>query len=171
MPGIDEGDILDYQIFEIRETDTCETLYYKVSVVVKYMLSRTIPKLLNGDLVPTKQVGMPSYFSKRVPEDGEIDWTTSVFDIYNLIRAVTFPYPGAFTFYKGKKIMIWAAQVWDTMLDFYKDKEYGEVVEIFNDKYVVKCYDGLLLITASEDAEVFEGKTYTNGKYDDLLFL
>lgn len=160
VPGIDEGAILDYQIFEITDHDTCQTLYYKVSASVKYMLARTLPRLLRGELISSEQKGKPDYFPKRTPEDGQICWNDSVFDIYNLIRGVTRPYPGAFTTFNDNKIMIWKAQVWDTMLDFYKDREYGEVVETFGTDYVIKCYDGLLLVTDHEDTDVFENKIY-----------
>jgi methionyl-tRNA formyltransferase len=159
-PGVDEGAVLDYQIFEIQDQDTCQTLYYKVSVAVKHMLIRVLPKLLNDEVVLSEQKGKPSYFLKRTPEDGQINWNDSVYTINNLIRAITNPYPGAFTVYNGNQIMIWSAQIWDTMLDFYKDREYGEIVEVFGTDYVVKCYDGLLLITDHEDKNVFETKIY-----------
>lgn len=159
-PGTDDGDILDYSIFEIRDQDTCRTLYYKVSVVVKHMLVRTIPKLLCNSIEPLKQIGAPSYFEKRLPEDGLINWTKSVYEINDLIRAVAHPYPGAFTEYRGIKIMIWKAQVWDTFIDFYKGNKYGSVVEVFDSSFVVKCYDGLLLITEHDDRDVFKNKDY-----------
>ena len=44
------------------------------------------------------QRGQPTYYEKRVPEQGKINWNNSLNDIYNLVRAVTYPYPGAFTF-------------------------------------------------------------------------
>ena len=159
-PMMDEGDILDYHIFEIREQDDCQTLYYKVSVSVKYMLARTIPKLLDNSLSPTPQIGDSSYYPKRTADDGRIDWTKSIYEINNLIRAVTHPYPGAFTECDTTKIMIWRAQIWDTFIDFYKNNSYGSIVEIFGTSFVVKCYDGLLLITEHDDTNVFKNKTY-----------
>ncbi len=159
-PGIDNGDIIDHQIFQINDIDTCKTIYYKVSVSVKYMLLRSIPKLLDGSLIFKKQVGIPTYFDKRVPEDGRINWSSDVSDVYNLVRGITKPYPGAFTEDKGKKIMIWSSQIWDEFLDFYNNKEYGEIVEVFDNDFVVKCYGGLLLITEHDDDDVFIGKIY-----------
>jgi len=49
------------------------------------------------------------YFGGRKPEDGRIDWSKSAVEIYNLIRGVTHPYPGAFTELNGKKVVIWSA--------------------------------------------------------------
>jgi methionyl-tRNA formyltransferase len=50
-----------------------------------------------------------SYFGGRKPADGLIDWTRSAVGIYNLIRGVTHPYPGAFTYLDGKKVLVWQA--------------------------------------------------------------
>jgi len=162
--GVDDGDIIDYQIFQINESDTCKTLYYKVSVSVKHMLLRSIPKLLDGTIELSKQVGTPTYFNKRTPKDGEISWENPISDTYNLIRGITKPYPGAFTMYGDTKIMVWKTQIWDEVLDFYKDNEYGEVVEIFNNDFVVKCYGGLLLVTDHDDTNLYKGKVYKNKK-------
>jgi methionyl-tRNA formyltransferase len=158
---VDSGDVIDLQQFEINEFDDCNTLYYKVETVVKYMLVRSIPKLLNGTLIPIKQEGISSYYEKRSFQDGEIYWNKSIYEIYNLIRGVTKPYPGAFTVYNGSKIMIWKAQIWDTIIDFYYEKSYGEIVEIFElNVFVVKCHDGLLLITEHDDSNIFVGKKF-----------
>lgn len=159
-PDIDNGDIIDYQMFQINSEDTCQTLYYKVSASVKRMLLRSIPKLLDGTLIPKKQIGQPTYFEKRVPEDGKINWSDDIEVTRNLIRGVTKPYPGSYTEYNGQKILIWKAQIWDEFMDFYKDNKYGEIVEIFDDNIVVKGYGGLLLITDHEDDNVFIGKKY-----------
>jgi len=165
--GVDDGDVIDYQICQINEFDTCKTLYYKVSVSVKHMLLRSIPKLLDGSIKYIKQVGEPTYFDKRTPNDGKINWNSSISDTYNLIRGVTEPYPGAFTTYGDDTIMIWKAQIWDEFLDFYKDKKYGEIVEVFGGEFVIKCYGGLLLVTEHNDGNLFVGKIYTK-KYDRI---
>ncbi len=159
-PGIDDGDIIDYQIFQINEYDDCKTLYYKVSVSVKRMLLRSIPKLLKGDFNFIKQVGNPTYFEKRTPSDGKIIWSSPVQDIQNLIRGVTRPYPGAFTEYNEIKIKIWKSQIWDELLDFYRENSYGEIVEVFGNEFVIKCYGGLLLVTEHEDLNIYVGKKY-----------
>ena len=170
--GVDSGDIIDTQIININDWDDCKTLYQKVAIVVKSMLVRSIPKLLTGELIPKKQIGEPTYHPKRTPEDGIINWEEDVDDIYNLIRAVTRSYPGAFTMYNDEKIMIWKAQIFDSrkhchdwhyskdLLNYYQDRQNGEIVEVFDNEFVVKCKNGLLLITEHEDKSVFKGKQY-----------
>lgn len=158
--GTDSGDIIDYQMFDISDRDDCKTLYYKVSASVKRMYARSIPKILDGSLCAMKQVGEPTYYDKRTADDGIINWNGSVYDTDRLIRAVTKPYPGAFTLFEGKKIFIWKAQVWDTQLDFYYHNNYGEIVEVFGNEFVVKCSEGLLLVTEHDDSCVYVGKLY-----------
>ena len=96
-PGIDDGDIIEYGHFQINCHDTIKTLYMKYSIVVKRMLGECIPKILDGSVELTAQVGAPEYYPKRTPEDGAIDWEKSdLGQIYNFIRAQSSPYPGAF---------------------------------------------------------------------------
>ena len=146
-PGIDDGDIIDHIDFDINEWDDCQTLYYKVAVGVKRMYLRTIPRLIAGTAEHHKQIGEASYYPKRTPEDGMITWTQSVFAVYNLIRGVTRPYPGAFALRSGVRLPIWQAQPWDTRLT-YHGVEPGQVVEVFQTgDFAVTCFDGLLLVT------------------------
>ena len=48
---------------------------------------------------------------RRKPEDGIIDWTKTAKNCYDWIRALTHPYPGAFTYWKGRKILIWESRI------------------------------------------------------------
>ncbi len=146
-PGIDDGEIVDFIEFDINDWDTCKTLYYKVAVGVKRMYLRTLSKLVAGEVTRLKQIGEPSFYPKRTPEDGRIDWNQSLFAIHNLIRGVTRPYPGAFAERGGVRTIIWQAQPWDTRLTYY-GLEPGQVVEVFQTgDFVVNAYDGLLLVT------------------------
>ncbi len=152
-PGMDDGDVFSFQDFDINDYDNIRTLYYKVAIATKKMLLNNLKKICSGDLKFIKQQGKPSYYPKRNIEDGEIDWQKmDIIEIYNLIRATTHPYPGAFDIIEGKKRIIWEAVPFDTRLT-YADKAYGEIVEYFNDDLVINCLGGLLLIT---DYEIIE---------------
>jgi len=145
-PGIDDGDIFHYEMFDITPWDDCKTLYYKNSIITKRVLLKFIPKLLSGDYNLFPQKGLPTYYPKRVPEDGKISWDATVFEIYNFIRAQTKPYPGAYSYIISKKIYIWEAIPFDTRIS-YPDAQIGEIVEIFNKgEYIVNCNSGLLMI-------------------------
>jgi methionyl-tRNA formyltransferase len=75
-------------------------------------MRRTYP-LLRMDAAPRirQDHSRASYFGGRTPEDGRIDWRQPAGQIYNLIRAVTHPFPGAFTSWRDKKIFLWSASV------------------------------------------------------------
>jgi len=158
-PDIDDGNIIDYKNVNINHWDNCKTLYYKISIIVKQMYLENIPKILNNKCESFKQSGEPTFYLQRTPEDGKINWQKSVKEIYNLIRAVTEPYPGAFTYLGPEKIYIWEAYPFDNNI-IYQGKKYGEIVEVFNEEYIINCVDGLLLVKRSNLKIPYIGDIY-----------
>ena len=149
-PKIDDGDIVYHETFDINEWDTCKTIYYKTSVVMKRALLKLIPNILSNNFSRTPQSGEPSFYPKRTPDDGLIDWNKPLKEIHNFVKALAKPYPGAFSFIDKQKIMIWEAQPFDRKITF-SDAKLGEIVEKFSTgDFVVKCNDGTLLITEYE---------------------
>ena len=106
----DAGDIIAQKEVEIAFDDTAHSLFLKLADAARLLMRDTLPKLLAGEFPREAQKGTSSYFGGRRPEDGLIDWSHDALTIYNLIRAVTHPYPGAFTFFEGKKLFIWKAK-------------------------------------------------------------
>jgi methionyl-tRNA formyltransferase len=106
----DAGDIIAQREVEIGFEDTAHTLFLKLASAARLLMRDTLPELLSGKFQRVPQTGVSSYFGGRRPEDGLIDWNTDAVTIYNLIRAVTHPYPGAFTYLEGKKFFIWRAE-------------------------------------------------------------
>ena len=149
-PGIDDGDIIDYQTFDINKWDTCRTIYYKISIVQKRKLLELIPKILKNNFNRTPQTGDPTYYPKRTPDDGLINWNQTSEKLHDFIRAITEPYPGAFSYLDDKKIKIWKAQPFDNKITYNQNK-IGQIVEIFSSgDFVVKCELGSLLVTEYE---------------------
>lgn len=106
----DAGDIVDQEKVAIAFTDTAHDLFGKVTDAAVTVLQRAWPKLVDGTAARTPMdLAAGSYYGGRKPEDGRIDWNRSAVEIYNLIRGVTHPYPGAFTELNGKQIIIWSA--------------------------------------------------------------
>ncbi|MFQ6078474.1 MAG: formyltransferase [Thermodesulfobacteriota bacterium] len=110
----DAGDIIARARIAIALEDTALTLFEKMEKAAVRLLKRTLPKILTGtnQRIP-QDLTKGSYFGGRRPDDGRIDWMKSGIEIYNLIRAVTHPYPGAFTFLRGKKVFVWKAKAVD----------------------------------------------------------
>ncbi len=104
----DAGEIVSQQKVEIAFEDTALTLFGKLQKAAGEMLADVLPRMLRGDFTKFPQdISRGSYYGGRKPEDGIILWQKSAVDIYNLIRGVTRPYPGAFCYLNEKKIIIW----------------------------------------------------------------
>jgi len=107
----DAGDIVDQEAVPIGPDDTALDVFHKVTVAARNVLERQINAIKAGTAPRVRQdESQATYFGGRRPEDGRIDWTQSAERIYNLIRAVTHPYPGAFTEYNGLRLFIWQAK-------------------------------------------------------------
>jgi methionyl-tRNA formyltransferase len=106
----DAGDIVDQERVMIEFTDTAHDVFAKVTAAAERVIGRTWPLLRAGTASRTPMnLAGGSYFGGRKPEDGRIDWSKDAIGIYNLVRAVTHPYPGAFTSFEGKKVLVWSA--------------------------------------------------------------
>ena len=107
----DAGDIVDQEAVPIGPEDTAFDVFKKVTLAARKVLERSIDAIKDGTAPRTKQNdSQATTFGGRKPEDGRIDWTESSERIYNLIRAVTHPYPGAFTEANGRRLFIWQAK-------------------------------------------------------------
>ncbi len=107
----DAGDIVGQKEVNIDFNDTARSLYDKLCEAAGLLLNDLLPVIKTGQIPHRKQnLCQGSYYGGRRPEDGRIDWTGSANEIYNLIRAVTYPYPGAYSLTEnGEKIIIWWA--------------------------------------------------------------
>ena len=111
-PKPDNGDIVGQKKVGISEDDTAQTLMGKLVASTHDLLDELLPKLAKGNAprIPQDHKAA-SYFGGRKPEDGLIDWSKSAEEIRNLVRAVTHPYPGAYTLLGERKIFVWKAAV------------------------------------------------------------
>ena len=108
--GMDSGPVLYQKDFSVNESDYANDVIEKIVQASSHALDIMLPDLLNGRLKPKLQNNdEASYLGKRSPEDGYIDWSQSSLDIFRLIRAVSRPLPGAYTYLKREKLRIWRA--------------------------------------------------------------
>lgn len=154
MPGVDNGPIVGVQTFDINCYDDCHSLHLKNTLSMIRLCIKYIPKLLKNEAILSPQMDeAASYYPKRTVEDGIIYWDDSTITIYNLIRAVTKPFPGAFSYLDNnprQKITIWKAHPFDTKL-IYRNVKPGEVVDVFYDgSFIIKTGDYSLFILESE---------------------
>src|ERR1022692_30241 len=108
--GTDTGDIIDQRRVPIGPDDTCAAVYAEVADAGATMLREHLPELLDGT-APRRPQGPASsaILRKRTPQMGITDWKRSARAVHDWIRALTSPYPGAFGFWSGRKVMLWAS--------------------------------------------------------------
>lgn len=174
---VDTGDIIDQVRFPITCFDTCFTLYNKVAESNKEMILRLMPDLINGKYPRTKQeFPNNSVLPRRRPSDGIIDWSKNSKQIYDLIRALTKPYPGAFSYLSNEFYYIWnCALIPGLPISGYKPGEIiGPVVSPNDDScgQLVSCGTGaiILLEVESLDGRVFNGKSLSELNWKGVIF-
>jgi UDP-4-amino-4-deoxy-L-arabinose formyltransferase/UDP-glucuronic acid dehydrogenase (UDP-4-keto-hexauronic acid decarboxylating) len=107
-PRPDDGDIVSQERVPISEEDTALTLHGKLAEASSRMLDRILPLIREGKAPRIPQDhSLATYFGGRKPEDGEIDWQRGAGEVRNLVRALTRPYPGAFTYAGDRKCLVW----------------------------------------------------------------
>lgn len=142
----DSPNIFANEMCAITPYDTVRSMQYKNIICSKNLIRRLLAAYKEGNIrIRQESKDFDSWYEKRTPEDGKIDFHGRTRDIYNLIRGVSAPFPGAFAFVKGEKVIIWEAVPFDEMLDF-SDYKPGEVIEVFDGQPVVRTVDGSLLI-------------------------
>jgi len=103
----DAGDIVGQSAVSIGSDETATDVFAKVNQAAVAVIKQVLPSLLQGQ-VPRQanELQKGSYFGGRKPADGQIHWNQKAAQVHNLVRAVAPPYPGAFTDYQGKAMMI-----------------------------------------------------------------
>jgi methionyl-tRNA formyltransferase len=108
----DAGDIVDQSSVPILPDDTGRDVFDKVTLAAEKVLWRSLPSILAGQaLRRPNDIAHGSYFGARKPEDGRIDWSRPAAEVYNLIRAVAPPYPGAFAEIGSRRLVVAAARM------------------------------------------------------------
>ncbi|MCL2655474.1 MAG: hypothetical protein FWD65_07280 [Coriobacteriia bacterium] len=144
----DSPNIYAKEMFEVNEFDDIRSLQYKDLIVSQRLVSRLLRDYAEEKplLVTRADNDGKQWYRGRTPEDGRIDIAAKTREIYNLIRGVTRPFPGAFAFVEGQRLLIWAARPFDRMMDF-SDYRTGEIIDIFDENILMRTVDGSLLIT------------------------
>jgi methionyl-tRNA formyltransferase len=148
-PGTDTGDIIDQQAVPIGPDDTCATVYAKVGEAGADMLGRHLQALLDGT-APRRPQGPADGppLPKRTPGMGITDWNRPARAVHDWIRALTRPYPGAFGFLAGRKVMLWTSALDGTGAGGVA----GEVLGWDEAGVRVAAVDGVIRLSSMSDA-------------------
>lgn len=108
--GVDDGPVLVSVPFEVHLDDDAASVTAKVLRAESVALDQWLPTLRARGLVGVAQdESAATWFGRRTPEDGCIDWARPANDVVRLVRASTRPHPGAFTFDGDVVVRIWTA--------------------------------------------------------------
>ena len=142
----DAGDIVAQQAVPILPDDTAREVFDKVTVAAELALWQVLPRLLRGDVprLPNR-LDQGSYFGGRKPEDGRIDWNQPASRVYNLIRAVAPPYPGAFFETGGRRLIVARARPAAPALAAALDPLAAPGPHLCSGALLARCGDGGVL--------------------------
>ena len=125
---VDSGPIIGQERIAISLEDTIRDVEERLVRSYVKLLRENLPALKRGtvETVPQDET-QATYACLRTPEDGRIDWARCALEIHNLIRALTSPYPGAYAYLGGQKVIIWEADLLETE-DRYVGRIPGRVI-------------------------------------------
>ena len=136
----DAGALVDQQSVPILENDTALTVSMKVAEAAQQVLARSLPKLRAGSAAARPlDLEKGSYFGRRRPEDGRIDWRAGARVIHDLVRAVAPPFPGAFTEVNGLRLEILETRVDEQPARF---PQSAPCLYAADGSWFVDCVDG-----------------------------
>jgi methionyl-tRNA formyltransferase len=144
----DAGAIVDQEGVDVGPRATAEEAFRLVLPCARKVLARQIDALLEGRARETPQdETQATYFTGRKPEDGRINWAQTSGQIFNLVRAVTDPYPGAFADVGDARLMVWWAEAGSAAAAGKRGRP-GEVLSVL--PLVIATGDGALELTRTE---------------------
>lgn len=159
--GLDTGDMLCKTVVPIDPKETGESLHDKLMEAGAQLIVEALPKIERGELIPEKQDdSLSSYASRLTKSMGLIDWNKDAITLERLIRGLN-SWPSAYTFYHGKTLKVWEA---DVIEGENVEVMPGCIMHVDKDYFDVACGQGLLRVRSLQ----LEGKKRVSVK-DFLL--
>lgn len=179
--AVDAGDVIDQIVIPVTHYDTCASLYQKVAATNQEMILRALPKIFAGERPGRRQPhNGTSVLPGRKPQDGLINWSSSSKEVYDFVRALTRPYPGAFSWLDGQRFLIWQCSLLPDVGSL--NAAPGQVIGSMYSPVagacgqVVACRNGAVALLELQDNEgltltgtrlsdqSWKGKIWTNGQ-------
>lgn len=156
--GMDTGDIILQEETKIDDNDTVGTLHDRLAEKGSKLLVKTLELVIEGKALSRSQEEEKASYAPPLKREEElIDWEKSAAEIFNKIRGMN-PWPGAYTFWKNKRLKIWSSRIVDQE-GLYNP---GEIVKVDQEGILVGTGKGALLIT---DVQVSGGRRMRAGEF------
>ncbi len=154
-PRPDDGDIVGQKTVPIDDNDTALSLHEKLAGQAGRLLNELLPEIRENRAGRFPQDhASATYYGGRRPEDGKIDWKRSATEIRNLVRALTRPYPGAFSFMGNRKCIFWEVKTSEN-----PDK-YAPGTVLSTDPLQIACGEGAVQVNYGQT----ENNVYMSGR-------
>jgi methionyl-tRNA formyltransferase len=149
--GMDTGDIIEQLRFQLGDDQDVGDALRMLYPLYQEISRRVLTQFRAGHVQRYPQDHeQATVFPRRTPADGLIDWNQSATQIRNFVRALAKPYPGAFSYWQGRKIFIWSTEIYSKNVHFGRA---GEVVVHEQQGIVVQTGSGALLLKDIEFAD------------------
>ena len=141
---IDGGEIIKIKYFKLENNDDISIVHNKANKLFASMTLELLSIIFKGHIKAIKQKeNKAQYWHQRNDQDGRINWSTmNALQVHNLVRALTIPYKGAFTYHNKEKVRIFKTKI--------SDKKFhgtpGRIVKIKDNNLLVICNDCGLII-------------------------
>ena len=148
---LDSGDIISQVKYPIDINDDAVSLKRKMFIKVIELLDDGLHAIANNRRLIKQNHTKGYYYFSRKPDDGKISWEGNAIDIYNLVRALVSPFPGAFSYYMNKKYIIDKAEVVFDNLVHYSP---GKIMKVRPDYIIVSSHYNLVKILEFRDHNI-----------------
>lgn len=148
--GTDSGDLLSQKKLDVRREDNAATLYDRLKEIALKQVQEFTPLLCSGKFSCTPQNhAFANHWRKRSKADGRIDWRMPSEGIYNLVRALSNPYPGAHIEHEGAEVKVWQCEA---LKEGYLQEEIlnlepGRVLAATTEGVDIRCGEGVVRLT------------------------
>ena len=165
----DTGDIIKQEKIFLYKNENIGDVINKILPIYSTITKDVILKFKNNNIKRTPQDNtLASYFPARKPKDGLIDWSKSAEKIFNFVRSISHPYPGAFSNTVNGRIYIWKSSIVKNKIE-KKKSDTGKIVKYVKGKmFIVSCGEGFLKITDWTIIPENSLKIYVGLKFQDI---
>ena len=105
--GLDSGPIYEKAKFKLKDEYNIYDVHQRVNKIFSILTIKAIGKIqknINPSPQSSKKIKI---YKQRTDKDGLINWKKlNAKEVYNFVRAISKPYPGAYFYKKGKKVRL-----------------------------------------------------------------
>ena len=142
----DDGDIIFKQTVEITPHENARILYEKIMYAGSKLIEKSINCIDKNHEFQKQDKNLSVFYNKRTEKDSYINLNQKCNDIYNFIRALSSPYPHAFSFINNRKVEFIEAIPFDRFLFRDQVKNPGQVLEVLPSGLIIQTQDYPILI-------------------------